>query len=308
MPVSRAAGYPDYTNSGTSRFIPEIWSGKMVVKFYKSTCLSEISNTDYEGEIKDVGDTVIIRSTPTIAINDYYKGQKLSYETPESTPVELLIDKAKYWAFGCDDIDVYQADIKLLENWSMDAAEQMKIGIEENVWDNIYDDMSSSNTGATAGAISSSFDLGASTAPVQVTKANVLDYIIDCGVVLDEQNVPETDRWFVIPAWMAGLIKKSDLKDASLTGDSQSPLRNGRIGMIDRFTLYSSNTLYSVTDTVPCYYSMFGHKSALTFASQITKTEQLRAESTFADLVRGLQVYGYKVIKPEALGTLYCRK
>jgi len=308
MGVARAAGYPDYTNSGTSRFIPEIWSGRMIVKFYKATCLAEISNTDYEGEIKEMGDTVIIRSTPTITINDYSKGQKLDYENPESTPLELLIDKAKYWAFECDDIDLYQSDIKLLDNWSGDAAQQMKITIETKVWEDIYDDMDSSNTGATAGKESSSFDIGTSGSPVQITKANVLDYIVDCGTILDEQNVPETERWFVIPAWMAGLIKKSDLKDASLTGDPQSPIRNGRLGVIDRFTLYSSNTLYSVSDTVTCYYSMFGHISALTFASQITKTEQLRAETTFADLVRGLQVYGYKVIKPEALGTLYCRK
>jgi hypothetical protein len=112
----------------------------------------------------------------------------------------------------------------------------------------------------------------------------------------------------VIPAWMAGMLKKSDLKDASMTGDGKSVLFNGRIGMLDRFTLYTDNNLYKVTDTVLCWYVMFGHISAFTFVTQITKSESLRAESTFADLVRGLQVYGYKTLQPASLGALYVRK
>jgi hypothetical protein len=127
--------------------------------------------------------------------------------------------------------------------------------------------------------------------------------------VLDEQNVPETGRWFVIPTWAAGMIKKSDLKDASLTGDGTSPLRNGRIGQIDRFTLYSSNLLTTASDGGHnCFYSMFGHNDGITFASQLVKTETLRAQNAFADLVRGLKVYDYKTIKPESIGTLYCYK
>jgi hypothetical protein len=108
--------------------------------------------------------------------------------------------------------------------------------------------------------------------------------------------------------WMAGMLKKSDLKDASMTGDGQSVLRNGRLGMIDRFTLYQSNNTYSLTDTVTCWYVPFGHPKALTFASQITKSEKLRATDTFGDLVRGLNVYGFKVVNDDALGELYVRR
>ncbi len=218
------------------------------------------------------------------------------------------------FAFVCDDIDKHQSDLSLMNIWSQDAAEQMKITIDALVLQKVtYGSAgtfpgSSSNAGATAGAVSSAFNLGASTASVQITKSNVLEYIIDCGTVLDEQNVPESGRWMVIPSWMANLIKKSDLKDASLTGDGSSVLRNGRIGMIDRFTLYLSNNLYSVSDTYTCYYVPFGTNHAISFASQITKMESLRAESTFGDLVRGLNVFGFKVVKPEALGLLYCRK
>jgi hypothetical protein len=115
----------------------------------------------------------------------------------------------------------------------------------------------------------------------------------------------------VLPAWAVGRIKKSDLKDASLTGDGKSVLRTGRIGQIGPFTIYSSNLLYSVTDSgtnTTCWYGYFGHKSALSFAAQLTKMESLRAESTFGDLVRGLNVYGYKVLKSAAMGELYLTK
>ena len=250
-----------------------------------------------------------------MTISDYQKGQKLSYERPESPSLELLIDKGKYFAFVCDDVDKYQADIRLLENWSQDAAEQMKITIDYQLLTQVtYGTAgtfpgSSSNAGATAGVISGGYNMGASGSPVQITKSNVLDYIIDAMTILDEQNVPESGRWMVIPSWMANQIKKSDLKDASMTGDGTSVLRNGRIGMIDRATLYLSNNLYSAADgAFTGYYIPFGTNHAISFASQMTKMETLRAESTFGDLVRGLNVYGFKVIKPEALGLLYARK
>lgn len=308
MSVARASGHPDYSNDGTSRFIPEIFSGKLQAKFYRDTCLTQISNTDYEGEIKDQGDTVIIRAIPTITINDYYKGMKLTYELPESTPVELLIDKGKYWGCIVDDVDKVQSDINLFDTFTNDAVEQMKIAVEYGVFTTIYNQADSSNRGATAGALSAGFNLGVSTAPVQITKANIIDYIVDAGTVLDEKNIPSEGRWMVIPMWMAGMLKKSDLKDASMTGDGTSVLRNGRLGMIDRFTLYQSNNTYSLTDTVTCWYVPFGHPKALTFASQIVKSEKLRATDTFGDIVRGLKVYGFKVVNDDALGELYVRR
>jgi hypothetical protein len=184
----------------------------------------------------------------------------------------------------------------------------MKIKIDSNVLTGLLPGISSKNMGATAGRISQNINLGATSAPLQITKTNVLDVIVDAGTVLDEANAPETDRFMVIPAWMAGLIKKSDLKDASLTGDSSTPLRNGRLGMIDRFTLYTSHNLNRVVDsTYNCFSVIAGHKMGLTFASQMTDMESLRAESTFGTIVRGLQVYGYQVVKGEALAKLYVR-
>lgn len=305
MAYPNAAGTPQY--SGT--FIPEIWSSKLVENLYDATVLTAISNTDYEGEIKKFGDTVNIRIAPSVTLRPYQKGMTLTVERPESTKIQLLIDQGEY--FNCieDDIDKIQSDIDLMNEWSKDASEKMKIAIDSKVLPGIVPDISALNQGATAGRISGNINLGAAGAAVQVTKTNVLDLIVDAGTVLDEANIPESGRFLVIPAWMAGMIKKSDLKDASLTGDSSSVLRNGRLGMIDRFTLYTSHNIGRVLDGGnACFNVVGGHKMGLTFATQMTDMESLRAESTFGTLIRGVQAYGYKVVKGEALTRLYVRQ
>lgn len=308
--------------SGASGFIPEIWSGKLQVKFYKSTVLGEITNNDWEGEIKGHGDKVNIRSIPTITINNYQKGMNLTNQVPTSTPLELLIDKGKYFAVVLDDVDKVQADVSLMDMFTDDASQQMKIAIDGDVLGAVYADAATANKGANAGALSGGINLGATGAPRQITSSTVLDMILDMGLCLDEQNVPETGRWVVIPAWMASLIKRSDLKQAYLTGDSVTPLRNGKLGLIDRFTVYVSNNLATTADLggdgasggtganadATAWNIMAGTRDAISFASQITNVETLRSQSTFGNIMRGLNVYGYKVTKPEALVHGYIKK
>lgn len=306
---TRAAGYPDVSSSSTSGFIPEIWSGKMVEKLYASTCFSEIANTDYEGEIKEKGDKVNIRTTPSIAINDYDIGMDLDYETPTSEMVSLEVDQAKYFGFKCNSVDEYQSDIKLMDDWSKDAGKQMSISIDRNILGYIYADVAAENAGASAGKISGSYNMGAVGAPVLITKDNVIDFIVDTSSVLYEQDVPEENRWIVLPVWMCNLIKKSELKDASTSGDGTSMMRNGRIGMIDQYTIYSSNNMSHVTDGAAKVANIvFGHKKSLTFASQMTEMETLPNPKDFGKLVRGLNVFGSKVIDKNAMGHGYCAK
>ena len=306
---TRDVGHPDYSSTSTSGFIPQVWSGKLVEKLYISTVFAEISNTDYEGEIKNKGDTVEIRTTPSITINDYVVGGGLTYEKPTSDKVELHIDKAKYFAFEVNDVDEYQSDIQLMDDWSDDAGQQMKIAIDAVILGDVYADVAAENAGATAGVDSASYNMGATGAPLAVDKTNVLDIIVDAGSVLDEQNVPDTDRWIVLPTWMAGMLKKSDLRDASIMGDATSVFRNGKLGTLDRFTVYKSNNMAKTvdgTDTVT--NAMFGHKKALTFASQMTKMEQVDNPSDFGQLVRGLNVFGYEMIDGKAAGHLYVKR
>lgn len=295
-----AGGRPDYSGN----FIPEIWSGKLIENFYDATVLAAISNTDYEGEIRNMGDTVNIRTTPEITIRDYVKGQTLTVENPDKPKLQLVIDKGEYFACVEDDVDKVQSDINLMDTWSKDASERMKIKIDQRVLTDMLPDIAATNKGATAGEQSASFNLGTTGAPLTVSKdgaggtTSVVDLIVDMGTVLDEANAPEGDRYLVIPAKMAGLIKKSELKDASLTGDGTSIVRNGRLGMVDRFTIYVSHNLNVSSGK---YSIIAGHKMGFTFASQMTEMESLRAESTFGNIIRGLQVYGYKVVKPEAI-------
>lgn len=307
FPTGSSTPSPAY--SGT--FIPEIWSGKLLEKFYNTTVLAAIANTDYEGEIKNQGDKVKIRTKPTITINNYRADGVLAVQRPSSNIVELLIDKGKYWNTILDDVMEIQSDIEQMSLWSDDAAQQMKIVIDTDVLLGILGGAASANKGATAGAISGDVNLGVTGTPLSVVPRDptggdveILDVILRLGQVLDEQNIPEQGRWLVLPTWACVLIKMSELRAVYLSGDNVSMLRNGRIGQIDRFTLYNSNLLPAGVSggLAAGEFAIYaGHSHGLTFASQISKTETLRSESTFGSLMRGLNVYGYKVVDGTAL-------
>lgn len=290
-------------------FIPEIWSGKLIEKFYSATILAAIANTDYEGEIKNMGDIIHIRTKPTITIRDYQADVSLVVERPSSPIVDMQITSGKYFNTILDDVMEVQSDINQMSMWADDASEQMKIVIDQAVLNTISAGISPLNKGALAGKNSQAFNLGVTGTPVVLTPQNVLNSIVDLGTVLDEQNIPETGRWLALPPWVAGMIKKSDLRNASISGDGVSLLRNGRIGMIDRFMLYSSNLLPTAVEGAATATHMFaGHPHGLSFASQISRVETIRSESTFGNLLRGLQVYGSKVLDGIAIAELYAVK
>jgi len=166
--------------------------------------------------------------------------------------------------------------------------------------------VSALNKGATAGAIEACYNMGKAGTPLVPSYDNVIEIITMMGSVLDEQNIPEDDRWAVLPVWMTQKIKNSELKDASMTGDPKSILRNGgRIGMVDRFNIYQSNLLARTLDGGSgkmCTNVVFGHRSAITFATQMTQNEIIDNPNDYGKLYRGLQVYGYKVVQPTAIG------
>ena len=292
-------------------FIPEIWSGKLVEKFYASTVLSAIANTDYEGEIKNQGDRVRIRTKPTITIKDYRADGTLELERPEGGDMTLFIDKGKYFNTILDDVMETQSDLNALSMWSDDAAQQLKIKIDTDVLLSILGGMDAANRGATAGAITGGINLGATTAPLVTVarepgagEVEILDVLLRLGQILDEQNVPEDGRWVILPVWAISQLKFSELRQAYLTGDSISPMRNGRVGMVDRFTIYSSNLLpFGVPAGLAAgeYVVYAGHAHGLTFASQISKVETMRSEMTFGTILRGLQVYGSRIVDGTAL-------
>ena len=298
--ANAANSYPQ-RGGATRSFIPQVWAGKLTAKFYTATVCGDICNTDYEGDIKNQGDEVIIHNLPDVSIVDYEKGQTITYEDLNSDNSSLTIDYAKMFAFKLDDIDRIQSDMKLMDDWAGDAAEQMKIKIDYTVLNTVYTSVHADNQGATAGRISGNIDLGGLTG-LTITKANILDLLVDMGTVLDEADVPGIGRWIILPAKLCGMIKKSDLKDASLAGDGESILRNGRLGIIDRFVIYSSNQVPKIAETTANFKVMAGTKHGITFASQITEVQHFdKLETTFGQAMRGLNVFGFDVEKSDAL-------
>src|SRR6202790_5131876 len=153
-------------------FIPEIWSGKLVEKFYASTVLAAISNTDYEGEIKNKGDRVKIRTKPTITIRNYDSDGLLNLDRPVGNFVELFIGNGKYFSLILDDVMEIQSDLNVLSMWSDDAAQQLKITVDGDVLDGITGQMVPANRGTSAGAITGNINLGIKGAPLSVVSKN----------------------------------------------------------------------------------------------------------------------------------------
>lgn len=296
----------------TGNFIPEIWSGKLNVKFYDTTVMGEIANTDWEGDVKNVGDKVIINNIPSITINDYVVGGNLSYEVPAPNAIEMVIDKAKSFGVAVSDVLAYQSQPDLMDMFTSDAAKQMAIAIDRTTLAGVFNQGATENMGATAGVISGAYNLGTDLAPITLAANTVIPLITGLASALDEQNVPETDRFIVIPPFARNWLMQSPLAQAYVTGDGQSILRNGKIGTIDRFTIYVSNLLpragagvdftgAAQLNALARTAVIAGHKSAISFASQISTVETLPNPTDFGQLVRGLNVYGYEVVKPESL-------
>jgi hypothetical protein len=264
-------------------FIPEVFSKLLQAKFYSKSILPEISNTDYEGEISGQGDKIVVRTVPAVTINDY--SGSITTQELTTAKVEMLIDKAKYYSFKVDDVLAAQADINMLEAASTDASEGMRIAVETDV-------LSAAVTGATT--------IGSQTT---ITSSNILENILVLSKTLDELNIPEEGRFIVLSPEFISMLKQSELRQAYLTGDATSPLRNGLVGMVDRFKVFQSNMVYTAASGADSGYThvLAGHPKAISFASQFTNTETVRMESTFGDQVRGLKVYGSKVITPDAL-------
>ncbi len=320
FPVQTGSAF-DVNPSYSGSFIPTLWSAKLNVKFYATTVFGDITNNTWEGEIKGIGDKVVINNIPDTVVASYSAGMTLSYPVPTPSTEELIIDNGQYFAFQLNDVLAHQSSPKLMEVFTNDATMKMKIRIDSNVLYNTFQQAAAANVGATAGAQSGSYNLGTDLAPITLSGSNVVELLTSMSAVLDEQNVPEDDRFLVIDPATRQWLMSSPLAQAYVTGDSQSMLRNGKIGTIDRFTVYVSNLLpRAAAGTATPYVSgdgsqstitstsnlkrriiIAGHKSAITFASQMTKMETVRNPNDFGDYVRGLNVYGYLVAKPQSL-------
>ena len=276
-------------NLAAGAFIPQIYSAKLQDKFYAASVVPAIANHNWEGEIMAFGDTVNIRKVPTISINDYSVNNAIAYQDVSDEMISLNINKAKYYAFKVDYIDDYQSDIALIDTITQDASMQMAVTVDKAVLQSVYADAA---TTIAAGALSS------------LTTDTYIRPLLEAGQALDENNVPrDGKRWAVITPEYARYLKLSDLKQVLTTGDDESPLRNGFVGSIDGMNIYVSTNLLNAVGSISSATSkmLVGHESALTFASQFIKHEMLTLQNTFGYGIKGLQVFGFKTVKPESL-------
>lgn len=268
-----------------NNFIPTIWSARLNERFQKALVYGNIVNHDYEGEIQGQGSVVKINSIGDVTIGDYNKSTGIGNpEELNSDQKQLVIDQAKYFNFQVDDIDRAQANVDLLEKGIVEAAYGLA-NVADQYIASFYTEVKAGNT------------IGDDTTPIVPLKENAYDYLIDLGVILDENDVPESDRFVVVPAWFYGLL----VKDPRFTVD-RNVLSTGYVGNIDNLNVFKSN---NVPNNAGAKYKIIaGHKSAISFAGQVDSVEAYRPEKQFSDAIKGLQVYGAKCIKPEGIAVL----
>jgi N4-gp56 family major capsid protein len=275
-----------------NQFIPKVWSARILQKLQSTLVYgqSQVVNTDYQGEISEHGDTVYVHSHSDVTVSPYIRNTTtLAYQLLNDERRSITIDQSDYFAVSHDDLDAAQVKPKLLDSVAQDAAYQLA-----RVQDTYL-----SGLGA-AGA--QGLLEGAAGAARQITAVNAYTTFVEASVMLDEKNIPETGRYAVVPPWMAAELLKDDKYFLKAKGDA---ILNGQIGTIAGISILKSNRVPLLTST---YSVLIGHNMAISFASQINKVEGLRAVNSFADLLRGLTLYGGKVLYPEALIKLRASK
>lgn len=271
-----------------NNFIATVWSAKILKALMKFHIFGSdaVVNREYEGEITDKGDSVTINAIGDITIKDYDKSTELDgAEDLSDAGQKLLIDQGKYFNFKVNDIDKVQANA----NTMAEAMERAGYGLRDKV--DIF--VSASHVLVPAENL-----VGTDSAPIVPTKSDFYDYLVDLKVKLTEKNIPEEGRFCIIPAWGEGLLLKDSRFVAVGSSTSDNVIRNGKIGRAAGMDIYVSNNTPNTAQTL--YKVIAGHPMAFSFAEQIVKTEAYRPEKSFADAVKGLHVYGGKLVRPYA--------
>lgn len=298
------AGIPNavYPSTGAQYYTRVIFPKEMLRQLYAQSVYELICNTTYEGEIKAGGDTVEIAVDPIINTFDYDVSTGIpSYVEPSENGVKLNIDQAIGWAYKIRSASKAASHLNLEGSFAKSAAASMKVAVDKNCLAHWSTQANADNMGSTAGAISGNIDLGVTGTPRLISATNVMHFIHQCNQVLDEQNAPEQGRWITLPAWMVTLLKDSDIKDASITGDSKGTIRTGILGMIDGFLLHRSNNLpWNSSQSESTI--IFGTNEACTFAAQLTEVTDGQLENDYGRYFRGLTVFGRGVVMDKLLG------
>ena len=304
MAFNSASGH---NNLPSGNFTPEIFSQKVLKFFRRASVAEDITNTDYAGEIENFGDTVRIIKEPTITVSSYARGSVVNPQDLADDQITMVVDQANAFAFKIDDIEERQSHVNFEALATSSGAYSLKRKYDANILQNMADN--AGNTGTSVGTAS---------APIDITGSGnedaAVNLLMTMARILDDQTVPEENRWFVAPPIFYENAFKAGAKfaEVQVTGDGTTPLRNGLVmaGNIAGFNCYKSTALnnsgtdvVTITsqDTTNDFVVLAGHMSSTATASHIAKTEVVRSTETFSDIVRGLHVFGRKVIRPEAI-------
>jgi P22 coat protein - gene protein 5 len=271
-----------------TNFVPEIWAREILVNLRNQLVYGRLCNRNYEGEIAQAGDTVHITSFGKPTISTYTKYGTLTYEQLTDATRALTIDQAKSFSFGVDDIDRRQALGGFVENAMSDAG----FGLAEEADTFLASTMYTAVNGTAN-------DVGAITA--DTSDANAYGAVfVAMRTLLNRSKIPASGRWVVVPPELYGsLLQDSKFINAQAAADGGMALHEGALGRIAGFDVFESNNV--PTETVGVYSVIAGHPIATTLADQILETEALRLIDYIGDGLRGLHVYGAKVVRPEAL-------
>lgn len=287
-------------------FIPEIYSKKVQIALRKAAVAEAICNTDYMGEISSFGDTVNIIKEPQIAVADYTRGLAVTSTDLSDQELVLTIDQAKSFSFKIDDLEKRFSHV----NFQAVAADNAAYALRDAMDSNILAAISAGATVTTGmGTTSIPIDIGFNTGEV-----DPLNQMSLAAKELDEANAPEDGRWFVAaPEWYNQLANTSSKLLSVDFNAGQGSIRNGLVasGLLRGFQMYKSNNLPTndLTGAVPAGTAaapeaLFGHISGTSAASSMNKVETVRDTGTFSDIVRGLMVWGRKVLRPEITGKI----
>ena len=317
MAFGTAAGYG---NLPSGNFAPQIFSQKVLKFFRRASVAEDITNTDYTGEIENFGDTVNIIKEPTITVSQYTRGSVVNTQNLADDQITLTVDQANAFAFKIDDIEERQSHINFEALATSSGAFSLKRKYDANVLQTLSDGAGiagADDASLSGGLTTTNTALGTASSPINVETDDAgINLMLLMARVLDDQSVPEENRWFVAPPIFYEKMFQAGNKiaEVQVTGDASSNLRNGLAtpGTLAGFTCYKSTALNSTggTDQVTMTglatdasenIVMAGHISAAATASHIAKTEVVRSTESFSDVVRGLHVFGRKILRPEAL-------
>ena len=284
-----------------NNFIPQVWSARLLASLDNALVYNSanVVNTDYEGDISGMGDTVKINSLGRVTVKSYTKNTDIDDpETLNGAQQELLIDQADYFNFQVDDVDKRQTMPKVMDQAMRDSAYELA---------SAADAYTAGLMAAAAVAGSNKIATVASPKTDLGTAGNSYQYLVDLGVLLDESNTPKEGRFVVVPPWFVGSLAKDGTYIVNSTETGQAVRQNGMIGMVAGFTLYSSNDVPNTTSTTG-FRIIAGHRIATSFANQISEMEAYRMEKRFSDAMKGLNVYGAKVVRPSNLAVLIANR